>query len=107
MQATTNNLNEWINWIEQANLIKRYKYEDLNNIKEIGSGSFGTVYRANWKNFHKYLALKSFFNLNNITAKEIIDEVNTYFSHNVIMYIYIYIYNTFLIFFKNIYNLFL
>ena len=74
-------LNEWTNWIEEAiakNYFKYYEYEHFNNIKEIGSGSFGKVYRANWKSSkssHRYFALKSLFNLNSATAKEIVHEV--------------------------------
>jgi hypothetical protein len=67
------NFNEWINWIEESiakKQIKYYEYNHFNNIQEIGFGSIGKVYRANWKNSHSYLALKSFFNL-----KEIVNEV--------------------------------
>ncbi|EXX52205.1 uncharacterized protein OCT59_023847 [Rhizophagus irregularis] len=70
--------NEDINWIEEAigkKHIKYYEFENFNNIEEIGSGSFGKVYRANWKNSHSFLALKSFFNLNNATIKEIVNEL--------------------------------
>ncbi len=72
------NTNEWINWIEEAitkKHIKYYEYDRFSNIQEIGSGAFGKVFRANWKNSEQYLALKSFFNLNNITVKEIVCEV--------------------------------
>ncbi|RIA78891.1 kinase-like domain-containing protein, partial [Glomus cerebriforme] len=74
----TENKNEWINWIEDAinkNHIKYYKYNRFSNIQEIGSGAFGKVFRANWKNFEHHLALKSFFNLNNVTVKEIVREL--------------------------------
>ena len=70
--------NEWINWIEEAisrKHFKYYEYEHFSNIQEIGRGSFGKVYRVNWKHSHTYLALKSFFNLNGITVKEIVNEV--------------------------------
>ncbi|GBC09225.1 hypothetical protein RclHR1_00870016 [Rhizophagus clarus] len=69
---------EWTNWIEEAinkKHIKYYDYEKFSNIQEIGSGAFGKVFRANWKNFEHYLALKSFFNLNEITLKEIVNEL--------------------------------
>ncbi|GES88019.1 kinase-like domain-containing protein [Rhizophagus clarus] len=49
--------------------------DSFNNIEEIGAGSFGKVYRANWKSSYSYLALKSFFNLNNVTIKEIVNEL--------------------------------
>src|SRR5438094_8938639 len=74
----TESINEWVNWIEEAidkKHIKYYEYENFKNIQEIGSGAFGKVFRANWKNFEHYLALKSFFNLNNVTVKEIVCEV--------------------------------
>ena len=72
------NTNEWINWIEEAitkKHIKYYEYDRFSNIQEIGSGAFGKVFRANWKNFENYLALKSFFNFNKATVKEIVHEV--------------------------------
>ncbi len=70
--------NEWINWIDEAiskKHIKYYEYEHFQNFKEVGAGSFGKVYRVNWKNSHRHLALKSFFNFNNAMAKETVREV--------------------------------
>ncbi|CAB4395995.1 unnamed protein product [Rhizophagus irregularis] len=72
------NTNEWINWIEEAidkEHLNYYEYNQFTDIQEIGAGGFGKVYRANWKNTKKQLALKSFFNLNNITMKEIVCEL--------------------------------
>ena len=72
------NSNEWINWIEEAiakNYFKYYEYKSFSNIQKIGSGGFGNVYRANWKNSDQYLALKTFFKLNDATVKEIVHEV--------------------------------
>ncbi|EXX57408.1 uncharacterized protein OCT59_024001 [Rhizophagus irregularis] len=69
--------NEWINWIEESIVkkqIKYYDHKDFNNIKEIGLGNFGRVYRSNWKNSHSFLALKSFINFD-IIAKEIVNEL--------------------------------
>ncbi|GBC10193.1 hypothetical protein RclHR1_09420001 [Rhizophagus clarus] len=74
----TENTNEWINWIEEAVAKKHleyYKYNQFINVQEIGAGTFGKVYRAIWKNLGKFIALKSFFNLNNVTLKEIICEL--------------------------------
>ncbi|CAB4387220.1 unnamed protein product [Rhizophagus irregularis] len=69
--------NESINWIEEAitkNYFKYYDYKHFSNIQEICSGVFGKVYRTNWKNSQRHLALKSFFNFNNATCKEIVNE---------------------------------
>ncbi len=74
----TENTNEWINWIEVAidkEYFKFYEYKQFNNIEQIGAGSFGKVFRANWRNSEKHFALKSFFNLDNATVKEIVREV--------------------------------
>ena len=75
------NSNEWINWIEESiakKKIKYYDYKHFNNVQEIGFGEIGKVYRANWKDSHNYLALKSFFNFN-VMAKEIVNEVTIIF----------------------------
>ncbi|RGB36158.1 kinase-like domain-containing protein [Rhizophagus diaphanus] len=88
----TENTNEWINWIEEAILkdhLKYYEYNQFNDIQEIGSGSFGKVYRAKWKNF-EHLALKSFFNLDSNTVKEIVHEIKLQrdvdYSNNIIRF---------------------
>ncbi|CAB4385544.1 unnamed protein product [Rhizophagus irregularis] len=52
----------FIDWIEKAiknNHVKYYDYKDFLKFEEIGSGSFGKVYRADWKNPGNTLALKS------------------------------------------------
>jgi SPX domain protein involved in polyphosphate accumulation len=75
--------NEWINWIEEAITKEYFKYYEFNhfsNLQEIGFGGFGKVYRANWKSSPNYLALKSFFNFNNATIKEMIKEVIIIYS---------------------------
>jgi hypothetical protein len=72
-----NNSNE-CNWIEEAiskKLIKYYEFDQFYNLQEIGSGGFGRVYRADWKNSHKCCALKSFFNFGEATNKAVIREV--------------------------------
>ncbi|GBC14798.2 kinase-like domain-containing protein [Rhizophagus irregularis DAOM 181602=DAOM 197198] len=87
------NTNEWVNWIEEAivkEYFKCYEYKHFSNIQEIGSGAFGKVYRANWKNSEQYIALKSFFNLNNATVKEIVHELKLQreiqFHDNIVKY---------------------
>ena len=74
----TDNSNEWNHGIEEAIAkccLKCYENKHFNNVQEIGSGVFGKVYRANWKNSQRYLALKFFFNHNNSTVREIVHEV--------------------------------
>ncbi|CAB4438161.1 unnamed protein product [Rhizophagus irregularis] len=74
----TENTNEWVNWIEEAvdkEHLKFYEYKEFNNIQPIGTGGFGNIYRANWKNSKKQFALKSFFSLNSFTMKEIVREL--------------------------------
>ncbi|CAB4415043.1 unnamed protein product [Rhizophagus irregularis] len=74
----TKNQNEFAKWIEEAidkGYFKHYEYEYFNNIQEVGSGGFGKVYRAKWKNSDKFLALKSFYNFDNVTIKEIVREL--------------------------------
>jgi hypothetical protein len=71
-----NNSNEWISFIEEyvfKKNIKCYEYEHFSNVQEIGTGSFGKVYRANWKS--SLLALKSFHDFNDATVKELVREV--------------------------------
>jgi serine/threonine protein kinase len=73
-----NTENELVEWIEDAishNHIRLYEYEKFSRIQEIGSGGFGQVFKAKFKNTDKYFALKSFFNLNNVTIREIVNEV--------------------------------
>jgi hypothetical protein len=72
------NPNEWVNWIEDAISRKHIKYYDYNhfhNVQKIGNGAFGKIYRANRKNSEDYFALKSLFNLDNASVKEIVHEV--------------------------------
>ena len=79
MQNATDT-NEWIDWIEEAVSREYYKFYEckhFSNIQTIGTGGFGKVYRARWKNSEQYLALKSFFNHDNITVKEIVHKVYT------------------------------
>ncbi|CAB4388560.1 unnamed protein product [Rhizophagus irregularis] len=74
----TESTNELVNWIEEAiakEYFRYYEYKYFNNIQVIGSGAFGKVYRASWKNSGQYLALKSFLNFNDATIKEIVHEL--------------------------------
>ncbi|CAB4477924.1 unnamed protein product [Rhizophagus irregularis] len=88
----TKNTNEWINWIEESiskEYYRLYKQKHFSNIQKVGIGGFGKVYRASWKN-SKYFALKSFFNLDDVTAKEIVHELklqrDIQFHNNIIKF---------------------
>jgi hypothetical protein len=73
----TENANEYNGWIEEAikkEFLPYYDYEQFDNIKQIGTGGFGTVFRVNLKNSEQQLALKS-FKLDNASIKEVIHEV--------------------------------
>ncbi|RGB37538.1 kinase-like domain-containing protein [Rhizophagus diaphanus] len=66
---------KWNNWIEEAinnEHINCYEYKDFYNLEGIGSGGFGEVYRANWKDSHNIYALKS---LKVSEAKKFVDEL--------------------------------
>ncbi|CAB4382076.1 unnamed protein product [Rhizophagus irregularis] len=68
---STSTNNEWIEEAIKKNYFKYYDFKNFNNIQEIGSGGFGKVFRANWKKTEQYMALKSFFKLDNVTVEEI------------------------------------
>jgi serine/threonine protein kinase len=74
----TKHKNGWVNWVEEAinkEYFKLYENNNFHNVQEIGSSTFGKVYRANWKNSEQYIALKSFSNINDVAVKEIAYEV--------------------------------
>ncbi|GES83707.1 kinase-like domain-containing protein [Rhizophagus clarus] len=81
---------EWIDWIEDATknkYIKYYEFKSFSNKKKIGSGGFGKIYRANWKNNRNILALKS---IKDTTARKIVNELKVQreliFHNNIIKF---------------------
>ncbi|RIA79436.1 hypothetical protein C1645_794388, partial [Glomus cerebriforme] len=67
--------NVYIEWLEKSitnGYYNYYEYSDFTNLKPIGSGSFGRVICANWKN--TLFALK-IFNNDKTTLKEVVNEV--------------------------------
>ncbi|CAB4403916.1 unnamed protein product [Rhizophagus irregularis] len=74
---TNENTNERIDWIEKAieeEYLQYYDYKQFSDIRQVGTGGFGTVFRANLKNSGQQFALKS-FKLNNTSKEEIINEL--------------------------------
>ncbi|POG65682.1 kinase-like domain-containing protein [Rhizophagus irregularis DAOM 181602=DAOM 197198] len=70
-------MNEWVKWIDEAiakKHIKHYEYKYFKHIQEIGTGGFGKVYRAKWKNSYQYFALKSLLNIEEDAIKELVHE---------------------------------
>lgn len=68
---------KYIDWLEKSianEHIKYYEYKDFHDIKQIGNGASGSIYRANWKNTDTIFALKSFYNQRS-TLKGIVNEV--------------------------------
>src|SRR5688572_4633445 len=75
-----NKKTEWIRWIEDGiakDYINYYDYDEFQNIKCIGTGASGKVYRASLEGSDIVVALKSLKNGTNFT-KEIVNEVHIY-----------------------------
>src|SRR6266536_6000674 len=91
--------NKWVQWIEDGftnEYINYHDYDEFQNIKCIGTGGFGNVYRANWKSSKTIVALKSLKNDDGF-MKELVNEVcnsiNYYrFIYSLLIYLIIYIY---------------
>ena len=70
--------NVYVVWLEKSikeGYIIYFEYSDFKNIQLIGRGSFGKVFRANWKDTNTTLALKSFDDDCDSTLKEVVNEV--------------------------------
>ncbi|PKC66373.1 kinase-like protein [Rhizophagus irregularis] len=68
---------DYIKWLEKSisnEYFNFYEYSEFSNLSPIGSGSYGSVVRANWKNTDKFFALKT-FNHDKITLKEVVNEI--------------------------------
>jgi hypothetical protein len=75
---TSNIDNEWLEKSVSDGRIRYYEASDFKDIKPIGRGSFGDVFRANWRNIS--FALKSFNDEQ--TLKEIVKEVLYFIFYN-------------------------
>jgi hypothetical protein len=75
-KSQTEDSNIYIDWLENSiaeEHIRYYKYSDFKDIKQIGKGSFGSVFCATWK-ISNLFALKS-FNNNKQTLEQVVKEV--------------------------------
>src|SRR4051812_7987345 len=102
--TSSNNTNEWVQWIEDGVAKDYVNYHDFNefqNTECIGTGGFSKVYRATWESSNTVVALKSLKNMkeNSNIMKELVNEVFNYtytiLTMNLFL-IYIYIYIIFL-----------
>ena len=59
---------EWIKESSKEKHIKCYKYDEFIEMRRIGSGAYGEVFKAKLEHSEKYFALKSFNNKTNIEA---------------------------------------
>jgi hypothetical protein len=70
--------NYYVDWLEKSitnEYFNYYEYSEFKNLEPIGSGSYGSVVRANWKSAENFFALKTFKNNDNTTLKELVNEV--------------------------------
>jgi hypothetical protein len=70
--------NYYVDWLEKSitnEYFNYYEYSEFKNLELIGSGSYGSVVRANWINAGNFFALKTFKNNDNTTLKELVNEV--------------------------------
>lgn len=68
----------FIDWLENSiynEYLCYYDFSEFKNVMEIGIGSSGIIYRANYKNTSNFFAIKSFYYSNEATLKEIVNEV--------------------------------
>lgn len=81
MASSSNNKNidtdKLIQWVEGGvaeDYINYHVYSGFKDIRFIGHGAFGKVYKATWESSNTVVALKS-FERNNLIMKEIVNEV--------------------------------
>ncbi|UZO01302.1 uncharacterized protein OCT59_012403 [Rhizophagus irregularis] len=70
--------NYYVDWLDKSianEYFNYYEFSEFKNLELIGSGSYGSVIRANWKNIENFFALKTFKNYDNIMLKELVNEI--------------------------------
>ena len=74
VQKEKNEFTEWIDDAISKKHLKYYKYELFIDRKEIGSGSFGTVYKTYNNHYRKDMVLKA-LKINNLPSEKIVEEI--------------------------------
>ncbi|RGB35178.1 kinase-like domain-containing protein [Rhizophagus diaphanus] len=70
--------NYYIDWLEKSianEYLNYHEYSEFKNLEPIGSGSFGSVVRANWKKAGNFFALKIIKDNSNTTLKVFVNEI--------------------------------
>ncbi|RIA81104.1 kinase-like domain-containing protein [Glomus cerebriforme] len=87
------NINDYIDWLEKSvanEYFNYFEYSEFKNLETIGSGSYGNIIRANWKNAENFFVLKTFNKNDKTTIKEIVNEIKLQkkmiFSDNIIRF---------------------
>ncbi|PKY51538.1 kinase-like protein, partial [Rhizophagus irregularis] len=70
----TDKLIQWVEGGVAEDYINCHVYSEFKDIRFIGHGAFGKVYKATWKSSNTIVALKS-FERNNLIIKEIVNEI--------------------------------
>jgi len=66
--------NDWLENLIDGEHINHYEFSDFKNIQSICYSTFRNVVRANWKT-DRIFALKFFNNNDQVTLKEVVNEV--------------------------------
>ncbi|CAJ0755030.1 10072_t:CDS:2 [Entrophospora sp. SA101] len=74
-EKENNVFSEWIDKAVSNNYLKLHKYGVFSDTKEIGSGSFGTVYCAYNIQYAKYMVLKSLKINNKFTTEQMLKQI--------------------------------
>ena len=86
--SSDSDADELVQWIENGiakEYINYHDFSEFQNVRQIGFGAYGKVYRATWENSNTVVALKSFEN-NKCVMKEVVNEVHialaSYFKYS-------------------------
>ncbi len=60
---------KWIEDVIKQKIIKLIEWSEFKDHKKIGSGNFGSVFKAYWSNIHNHVAYKKLLISSNIQSK--------------------------------------